>query len=220
MFNKESIVTSFKLFIITAVAALCLAVVNKITLPVITENNMAREVAAQQEVLPQASDFSALEVPKVKTDGVTIEKISAGLFAENGSGIAGYVVTAVSNAGYGGDIKVMVGIDSTLKVTRIKILESSETAGLGANASKPEFSDQFIGADSELTVVKGAGGKNEISAISSATITSNAVTACVNAALDAAKLKSGDKRVEETTQKLEEIKQETEAQISEGGTKE
>ncbi len=214
MFNKESIVTSLKLFIITAVAALCLAVVNKITLPVITANNAAREVSAQQEVLP-AEDFISIEVPEVKADGVTIEKMSAGSWVKNGSGIAGYVVTAVSNAGYGGDIKVMIGIDNALRVTKIKILESSETAGLGANASKPEFSDQFVGADSTLTVVKGKAEKNEISAISSATITSKAVTSCVNAALEAVKLKRGDSKVEETAQKLEEIKQETESQISE-----
>ncbi len=217
MFNKESIVTSLKLFIITAVAALCLAVVNKITLPVITANNAAREVSAQQEVLP-AEDFISIEVPEVKVDGVTIEKMSAGSWVKNGSGIAGYVVTAVSNAGYGGDIKVMIGIDNALRVTKIKILESSETAGLGANASKPEFSDQFAGADSTLTVVKGKAEKNEISAISSATITSKAVTSCVNAALAAVKLKRGDSKVEETAQKLEEIKQETESQISEEGT--
>ncbi len=217
MFNKESIVTSLKLFIITAVAALCLATVNKVTSPVISANNTAREISAQREVLPEAADFTALEVPASEIDSVTIEKISAGLCSTGGSGIAGYVVTAVSNAGYGGDIKVMVGIDNSLKVTKIKILESSETAGLGANASKPEFSDLFVGAEGNLTVVKGISGENEISAISSATITSKAVTSCVNAALNAAKAKSRDSRIEETVQKLDEIKQETEAQISKEG---
>lgn len=215
MFNKESLLTSLKLFLITAVAALCLAIVNKITMPIITENNNTREASAQKEVLPEAAKFTALEIPEVEDNSITIEKMSAGLFEENGSKIAGYVVIAVSNAGYGGDIKVMVGIDSSLKVTKVKILESSETAGLGANASKPEFSDQFVGAEGKLMVVKGVANQNEISAISSATITSNAVTSCVNAALEVAKTKDSDNKVAETAQKLEEIKQETESQILE-----
>ncbi|MBR5614694.1 MAG: RnfABCDGE type electron transport complex subunit G [Clostridia bacterium] len=216
MLNKETVLISLKLFIITAVAALCLAVVNKITTPIIAENNLAAEVKAQQEVLPDAADFTTVEIPVVKSDNVTIEKMTGGLQAENSSTIVGYVVTAVSNAGYGGDIKIMVGIDNNLKVTRIKILESSETAGLGANASKPEFARQFEGAADSLTVVKGAAKSGEISAIASATITSKAVTSCVNTALEAAKLKSTDSKVEETAQKLEQIKQETQSQISDG----
>ena len=190
--------------------------VNKITTPIIAENNLAAEVKAQQEVLPDAADFTTVEIPAVKSDDVTIEKMTGGLQTENSSTIVGYVVTAVSNAGYGGDIKVMVGIDNNLKVTRIKILESSETAGLGANASKPEFAGQFEGASDSLTVVKGAAKSGEVSAIASATITSKAVTSCVNTALEAAKLKSADSKVEETAQKLEQIKQETQSQISDG----
>ena len=217
MLNKETILISLKLFIITAVSALLLAVVNKITLPIITENNKATEIAAQQEVLPEAADFKSLEIPKMENSDAVIEKMSGGITVENSGEITGYVVTAVSHAGYGGDIKVMVGIDGDLKVTKIKILESSETAGLGANASKPKFSDQFIGADKKLSVVKGIAKDGEISAISSATITSKAVTSCVNAAIEAAQLKSADSSAGETVQKLEQIKQETEAQISQNG---
>ena len=213
MRNKEILIVALKLFVITAVAALCLATVNKITKPIIAQNNAATEVKLQQEVLPEASEFTSSEVPKLETDNVTIEKINVGLDADKK--LSGYVVTAVSHAGYGGDLKVMVGIDKDLKVTRVKIMESSETAGLGANASKPQFIDQFIGVDvSSLKVVKGIAKENEISAIASATVTSKAVTACVNASLDAAKAKGASGVLEETAKKLEEIKQETENQIS------
>ncbi|MBE7031547.1 MAG: FMN-binding protein [Ruminococcaceae bacterium] len=215
MLNKETLITSLKLFIITAVAAFCLAAVNKITTPIIADNNAAAEIKAQQEVLPSALEFIPGEVEQPEDSTVTIEKMTVGLSMNGDGRVAGYVVTAVSNAGYGGDIKVMVGVDKNLEVTRIKIMESSETAGLGANASKPEFADQFIGARESLSVVKGEAGKNEISAIASATITSKAVTSCVNAAIEAAQAKAADNKVEETVQKLEEIKQETAAQISE-----
>ncbi len=216
MFNKDLIVTSLKLFVITAAAALCLAVVNKVTAPVISANNNALEVQSKQEVLPEAAKFVSSEIPKIDANGVTINKLDAGMTA-NGEKICGYVIVVTSHEGYGGDIKVMVGIDHNLKVTRAKIMEMSETAGLGANASNPQFIDQFKGADSALKVVKGVAKDDEISAISSATVTSRAVTNCVNAALMAAGEKSKQNEIAATTQKLEEIKQDTKKQISDGG---
>ena len=62
----------------------------------------------------------------------------------------------------------------------------SETAGLGANASKDSFLGQFVGKISGITVTKNAPAENEIKALTGATITSNAVTAAVNAAIEAA----------------------------------
>ena len=220
MLNKGTLIISLKLFIITAIAALCLAVINKITTPIIDKNNSILEKESQQEVLPEAFEFMASETPSLDREGITVDQFNVGL--DKDGNISGYVVTVTSNAGYGGNIKVMVGIDQDLKVKRVKIMESSETAGLGANASKPKFIDQFVGADSELSVVKGEAKENEISAIASATVTSKAVTSCVNAALDAANEKSKSSEVEETAKKLEEIKQETEMQMhdEEGGAEE
>ncbi len=218
MLNRDAIITSLKLFLITAVAALCLAVVNRVTAPVILSNNNAVEVQSKQEVLPAALEFTSSEISKVSVEGVTVNKLDVGMSAQ-GNGVCGYVVVATSHQGYGGDVKVMVGVDQNLKVTRVKIMEMSETAGLGANASKPQFIDQFNGADSKLKVVKGVAGKGEISAISSATVTSKAVTNCVNAAIEAAGQKAKQNVILQTTQKLEEIKQDTEKQITdEGGT--
>ncbi len=216
MLGKDAIVISLKLFIITAVAALCLAFANKVTYSVIAENSVKAENEALCAVLTEGEEFKTSEVPETSVEGVTIEKVNVALA---GGETVGYVVTAVSNAGYGGDIKVMVGIDKDLAVTRIQILESSETAGLGANASKPSFAGQFEGAKDTLTVVKGKAGDGQISAIASATITSKAVTNCVNAALEAAEEKHNSGatlNIEETAKAEEEIKQQTIEQI-EGG---
>ncbi len=219
MLNKDAVITSLKLFVITAAAALCLAVINKITAPVITANNNALEIQSKQEVLPEAQVFTSSEIPKLDTEGVTINKLDVGMGAK-GNGICGYVAVVTSHQGYGGDIKVMVGIDKNLKVTRVKIMEMSETAGLGANASNPQFIDQFKGADSPMNVVKGVAKSGEISAISSATVTSSAVTACVNAAITMAVEKAKQNEIAATTQKLEEIKQDTKDQMQkEGGAK-
>ena len=43
MLNWEAIKTALKLFLITAVSALCLALVNKVTAPVIAENQEIAE---------------------------------------------------------------------------------------------------------------------------------------------------------------------------------
>lgn len=186
MFGKDTIVISLKLFLITAVAALCLAFVNGLTEQVIEINGKKAEAEAMRKVLSAAKTFSEVKkefLPKSKFDGVSVEKLNVGFDGENA---VGYVVTAVSKEGYGGDIKVMVGLDGNMAITRVEILESSETAGLGANASKPAFAGQFEGKNEALTLVKGTAKENEISAIASATITSKAVTGCVNAAMSAA----------------------------------
>ena len=53
------------------------------------------------------------------------------------------------------------------------------------NAKKESFISQFTGKSGSISVVKGsASGDNEISAITSATITSKAVTSAVNKALE------------------------------------
>ena len=52
MVNKETLIIALKLFLITALTALLLAVVNKVTAPVIASNNEALAIESQKEVLP------------------------------------------------------------------------------------------------------------------------------------------------------------------------
>ena len=58
----------------------------------------------------------------------------------------------------------------------------SETSGLGSNAKKDWFREQFVGGSGTLRVNKDGG---DIQALTGATITSRAVTNGVNAALAA-----------------------------------
>ncbi len=221
MLNKTTVTVSIKLFIITAVAALCLAFVNTVTAPIISENSQKNDIKAQKEVLPEATafkkgDFSESDTPVGAENSVRIESFSVGLADNYG---VGYVITAISSAGYGGDIRVMVGLDNNLCVTKAKILQSSETAGLGANASKPKFIDQYIGKTSPIYVVKNTNpGSEEVLAISGATITSKAVTSCVNAAIElvGSKLEQGftADTAAAVNEKLEETKKATDMQIN------
>ena len=94
----------------------------------------------------------------------------------------GYVFKT-SAKGYGGDIDLMVGIDTSGKVTGVSILSISETAGLGMNAKNESFINQYIGKSGTIGVSKNGTSDTEIQALTGATITSKAVTSAVNTAL-------------------------------------
>ena len=223
MQSKEIISVAFRLFIITAVTTLCLALVNSMTAGVIKANAEKAQLEAQKEVLPATLEFKKTEaseknIPEGTKNGVRIESLNVGI--ANGNGV-GYIATMISNAGYGGDLKGLVGIDSDGSVTKVKILQSSETAGLGQNASKPEFINQFNGKSGSLSVVKNkaADGENgEIAAISGATVTSRAVTSCVNAALELVGSKSEQgmdaSAAAAVDEKVKQVEEETNKQLN------
>ena len=169
---KEILKIGFILFGITAVSALLLAVVNSKTAPVIAENLLKRTYEAMEVVMPEAKEFNP-----VNDENSQIYEASDA----NGEVIGVCVITAAN--GYGGEISILTGIDKELKVTGIDILSHSETPGLGANATKPEFKEQYTGKKEGLGIDKNAPGENEIQAMSGATITSTAVTKAVDEAL-------------------------------------
>ena len=71
------------------------------------------------------------------------------------------------------------------RITGVKVLNQSETPGLGANCTNAWFSERYIGktAEQDLTVVKvETSSPAEVQAITAATITSAAITDGVNAA--------------------------------------
>jgi len=90
-----------------------------------------------------------------------------------------------SGKGYGGDVGLMVGIDTTDdKLLGVEVTTHGETPGMGAKAkSDPAFVSQFKGMPlKEKYKVTQDGGS--INAISGATITSRAVSAAASEAAD------------------------------------
>ena len=95
--------------------------------------------------------------------------------------VAGYAITA-SATGFGGPVTVMVGVTADGTVYNTSVLSQSETPGLGAKCTEPEFADQFKSFDpmqKKLSVKKDGG---DIDAITASTITSRAYTAAVETA--------------------------------------
>ena len=172
--------TGIVLFLITGIAALILASVNNVTAPMIAANETEKQMTAMTKVLPEAGNFEEL------TDAVKSEDVLGIYAAKNGDETVGYAVL-VESMGYGGAISMVVGVDLDGKITGIDITNQSETPGLGANCAKDEFKNQFVGKTSEITVAKNNAKENQIDAITSATITSKAVTKGVNIAVEAVK---------------------------------
>ena len=160
------------LFIITAVVAALLAGINSITAPIIEQLNAEKTQKAIEAVLPGGGE----SVPF--TD-------ASGLVSVVYKGEAGYAVQ-VAPAGFDGPITMMVGVGFDGNILGISIIKHTETAGLGAVAAATtsageNFRGNFVGHSGSVAVTKDGG---EIDSITGATITSRAVCAGVNAALD------------------------------------
>lgn len=183
--GKDMFKLGLNLLIISAIAALLLAFTNNVTADTIAKRNEQANAEARKLVLESAQDFE--QVKDVKTDNSKGVEVSEIYEAKDASGnTVGYTLKVLPS-GYGGTIELMVGIDSAKgQVSGINVVSNSETAGLGAKATNPEFSDQYKGKPlEELSVLKnGTPGDTEIKAISGATITSTAVTNGVDAAIE------------------------------------
>lgn len=188
---KKIIKDALVLFIITLVAGVLLGLVYMITKDPIEKQNEKTKIAAYNSVfsgLDRYEEVDSLDtaqkaVDERGLDGVTVNEIVKAYDSSDKE--LGYIITVTDANGYGGDIKMTVGIDSTGTITGLEILDISETAGLGMKAKEASFREQFKGIKAdEITYTKnGKSADNEIDAISSATITTKAVTGGVNGAL-------------------------------------
>ena len=171
-----------------------------------TEGRIARNKRenldhALKELFHDADDFRAItniEIPlKPGVPAVTIERDhedpdNPGAFEvlKNGKTIG--VALQTSRPSYSGPIKILVGVGTDGKIHGVNILENIDTPGLGANAgSKTYFVDrangihfyeQFTGKSVSDPFVP----KQDVVAITAATITSRAVADSIKAAGEAA----------------------------------
>ena len=102
------------------------------------------------------------------------------------NGQEGTAIKITDQKGFGGALTVMVGLSPDGTILGYKVLESSETPGLGAKAQdwfQKGHKGDIIGKQAgELTVSKDGG---EVDAITASTITSRAFLRCINAAYKA-----------------------------------
>ena len=196
MENKKS--NLFKntliLVIITLVAVAALAVVNQITKGPIEQAEINQKAEAYKVVYADANEFGEIDgldkmikksTKLFEDNGLSGCTVTEALAVKNSSGdTEGYIIASTSPNGYGGEIDVAIGIKDG-KLTGFTVISNSETAGLGSKCAEPDFQNQFKDKAAEvLSYTKtGASSDTEIDAISGATITTNAVTEAVNAAI-------------------------------------
>lgn len=173
---KKQIPAWAALLIITLFAGLALGGTYALTEDAIAQQAALTAENARKNALPEADSFEAMEVAQ----DAAVDWCYAG--TAKGKKI-GFVCQATVQ-GFGGPIEVIVGMDTNQRITGVTVGGSafSETAGLGAKAKEQSFSGQFIGKQAPLTVAKAGDAKNAqtVDAITSATITSRAVTNAVN----------------------------------------
>ena len=172
---KEALKLGAILFLITGICVGLLGTVNQITRPIIEANNLKIEQDSMKQLLSDADLFTQI-------DSISDTLVKKVFVATGSDKVVGYVLN-VEPKGYGGAISLLVGLDQNMTVKGVKILSHSETPGFGANAEKPSFIEQYIGKQGNLKVTKTSPKEDEIQAITGATITSEAITDGVNAAV-------------------------------------
>ena len=158
------------LALICLVATLVLALTYEVTKPKIGEQRALEEKKEALEViLPGADSFNEKKINDIEY-----------FEALRGKDLIGYCVR-VTGSGYGGYIRMIVGIGLSGKIEGVEVLEHYETPGLGAKIEevKPGEKDawflrQFKGKMATEVMVK-----ENVDAITGATISSRAVTDAV-----------------------------------------
>lgn len=149
---KNIIKCTVVLGLITITIAVFLSLANNATGKIIGQMEQQKEENARAGVL---GDIQYDNI--IQNDDIWVYTL--------GEKTVAYTATG-SGSGYGGEIKMIIGIDSEFKLIDSEIVSMSETPNLGTKTKDKSFLNQFIGKTSPV---------EEFDAISGATISSVAV---------------------------------------------
>ena len=141
---------------ICLVVTALLAYINSVTSPIIAKAEEEKTRQAMTEVLSEADSFEKLEIENLP------ERVTEAYSATNG---AGYVFM-LTTKGYGGDMKLICGMDADGVIEQCKTLSHAETSGLGSKTAEDPYRNQYCKKSAETL--------GEVDAITGATISSNA----------------------------------------------
>jgi electron transport complex protein RnfG len=157
----------------------------------------ARERAAQARLLELVPDLArdselTLErwpIPPHLHTGLGLEKPGFAYRVLEAAQVRAVIVPTVSTQGYGGPIRLLVGINRDGTITGVRVVEQRETPGIGDRilAEKSDWLQIFTGRSRDdpqasRWQVRSAGGAFD--AIAGATVSSRAVIRQVRRALD------------------------------------
>ena len=172
---KAVLIPTVSLFLICVFVTAALALANSVTADKIAANEEQSKQESMKNVCPDAAEFAEM-IPDIMYEG----KDSSG-------NTVGYAI-ATKTQGYGGQVKVMTGIAGDKIIAVDVFYNDEETPGLGKNTSDESFRDQYKGLNinEEIAVSKDnrSGNTQTVDAVTSATISSRAVTKAVNMAVE------------------------------------
>lgn len=180
---RDMVKPTISLLVICFVVSLCLALVNSLTKDTIKQRAEKDAEEQRMQVLNEAKSFKKIDNWKDKDESGLVREAYA---AYDGETLVGYVFSTYPK-GYGGEIKVTVGVDEDRKISGVRIGDNKETPGLGSIVSDKDFLAQYSGDDIQKAfqvVKRSPEADNEIEAISGATISSKAVTNAVQASAE------------------------------------
>lgn len=188
--KNETLKLGVILFIISTIAAFLLAFTNDLTKDTIKKATEAESNGPEVAniVVPGSisiEEFDKDLVEKIKSENDKFIDLRQ-CKDENGK-LIGYGISTKSPVkGYGGDIEIILGISLDAKISGIKIVSHSETAGLGSNIEKPAFLNKFIGKNTEeqFKVTKSASKESDVETIGGATFSTQSFTSAVNNAIE------------------------------------
>lgn len=168
---------------IALIASALLAGAYALTKKPIEETASKNKEQAIKDVLPD-KDAKVEKPVEIKLDGYA-DAFVIYPATKNGE-IVGAAVETYNNDGYGGRIKIMVGMDSEGTISDYTILETAETPGLGAKADE-WFKDKgnIRGKNPKTTKFQVTKDGGDIEAITASTITSRAFLTAVQCAYEA-----------------------------------
>lgn len=169
---------SGRLFLIALVAGLALGATYHFT---------KEPIAYQQAIATAGARATVIEGVALPDEGAELTGSVRGAYVTEEGGR----VIEVAATGYGGEFLVTVGVSPDGAITGVSIGENQETVGLGKNAEKPEFTNQFLQKNDRIEVVKSGASGNQIDALTGATITTRAVAEAVNEAREFALKRGG-----------------------------
>jgi electron transport complex protein RnfG len=185
MKNADStLFIALKLTAICFVSVLLLSIINLATAPQIKKNKEKAEKEAMNYLMPDADSFSS-----IKHFSSIDERLSKDFYyyeAYGNGGLIGYIVTSQNN-GYGGKMKVMIAFDQNLKIVNAKLLDNSETPGLGKKAENDKYMNKFKNTNTDtvpLPLNKNMLSASDKDSVTGATITFNGIVGAIKKAAD------------------------------------
>ena len=170
------------LFVVTLLASASLGLVYNLTKDSIEIAKETKKNLAIKRVLPEFDNEPGKESYSVKAGSDSL------IFypAKKGEELVGVAVQTYSNEGFGGKIKLMVGLLPDGTINNVSVLEHMETPGLGDKMSKAksDWSNQFNNKNPENYILKVVKDDGNVDAITASTITSRAYCSAVQLAYD------------------------------------